>query len=58
MHSPVLFQMIPRHALNAAQVANLTERIERSGLRNICPTLGVFRARPSCELLAREQGEQ
>ncbi|MFD1940812.1 YcxB family protein [Paradevosia shaoguanensis] len=35
MHSPVLFQMIPRHALNAAQAADLTERLKQSGLRNI-----------------------
>ncbi|MGB3024282.1 YcxB family protein [Paradevosia shaoguanensis] len=28
MHSPVLFQMIPRHALNAAQAADLTKRLQ------------------------------
>ncbi|MCF1741369.1 YcxB family protein [Paradevosia shaoguanensis] len=28
MHSPVLFLMIPRHALNAAQAADLTKRLQ------------------------------
>lgn len=35
MHSPVMFQMIPRHALTPAQQTDLTDHIKRSGLRDI-----------------------
>lgn len=35
MHSPVMFQMIPRYALSPAQLTDLTDHIKRSGLRDI-----------------------